>query len=101
MPCSTYGRSGYLLRRPYAGQLHGLLAVLHLFEMMPRYLQTRNNVAPSQIGAAHGTGLIHRACATNDLTDRGIGHYFWDTILLGDDLPLSERYSDKRYKSGS
>jgi hypothetical protein len=41
------------------------------------------------------TGLIHRACAANDLTDRGFGNYLWVTTLLGNDLPLSERYSDK------
>jgi hypothetical protein len=35
--------------------------------------------------------------AGNDLTDRGFGYHLWDTTLLGNDLPLSERYSDKRY----
>ncbi len=43
------------------------------------------------------TGLIHRDCAGNDLTDRGFGNDLWNTTLLGNELPLSERYSDKRY----
>ena len=61
-------------------------------------LRTVKNTAQSQIGAGHCTGRIHRACAGNDLTDRGIGNYLWDKTRLGNDLPLAERYSDKRYK---
>ena len=99
MPCSALGRSGCLLRRPYAGQLHGLFAVRHLFGMLLLALRTMKNAAQSQIGAAHGTGLIHRACAGNDLTARGFGNYLSDTSPLRNDLPLAERYSDKRYKA--
>ena len=56
----------------------------------------RGNISNS---AAHGTGLIHRACAGNDLTARGFGNYLSDTSPLRNDLPLAERYSDKRYKA--
>ena len=54
----------------------------------------RGNISNS---AAHCTWLIHRACTGNDLTARGFGNYLWDATLLRKDLPLSERYSDRRY----
>ena len=48
---------------------------------------------------AHCNGIVHRACAANDLTSRGFGNYFRDTTLVRFDPELIMAAEKKRYYS--
>ncbi len=76
---SGQGRSGYFLRRPSAAQLLRLYAVLRYLGCCRCILALKQIYRQIPNSGAHCNGIIHRACAGNDLTSRGFGNYFRDT----------------------
>ncbi len=71
-----------MLRRPYAAQLRRLYAVLRYLGCHRWFLALKQIYRQIPNSGAHCNGIIHRACAVNDLTSRSFSNYFWDTTLM-------------------